>query len=89
MLSGVMLFDFLGWNEAARLIESSMEKTIAAEVCDLRLRAADAGRDQGEDERVCYADDREHVSCESHRQRSDLRIRTGKAADLGQCRVDR
>jgi isocitrate dehydrogenase len=28
MLSGVMMFDFLGWNEAARLIESSMEKTI-------------------------------------------------------------
>jgi isocitrate dehydrogenase len=28
MLSGVMLFDFLGWSEAARLIESSMEKTI-------------------------------------------------------------
>src|SRR6202041_3475291 len=29
MLSGVMLFDFLGWKEAARLIESSLEKTIA------------------------------------------------------------
>ena len=29
MLSGVMLFDFLGWTEAARLIESSIEKTIA------------------------------------------------------------
>jgi isocitrate dehydrogenase len=28
ILSGVMLFDFLGWPEAARLIESSMEKTI-------------------------------------------------------------
>src|SRR6201996_4175599 len=28
ILSGVMLFDFLGWTEAARLIESSMEKTI-------------------------------------------------------------
>jgi isocitrate dehydrogenase len=28
MLSGVMLFDFIGWTEAARLIESSMEKTI-------------------------------------------------------------
>jgi isocitrate dehydrogenase len=24
-----MLFDFLGWTEAARLIESSLEKTIA------------------------------------------------------------
>ena len=28
MLSGVMLFDFLGWSEAARMIENSMEKTI-------------------------------------------------------------
>ena len=28
MLSGVMLFDFIGWSEAARLVESSMEKTI-------------------------------------------------------------
>ena len=29
MLSGVMLFDFIGWPEAARIIENSMEKTIA------------------------------------------------------------
>lgn len=28
MLSGVMLFDFIGWSEAARLIEDSMERTI-------------------------------------------------------------
>ena len=28
MLSGVMMFDFMGWSEAARLIEDSMEKTI-------------------------------------------------------------
>ncbi|MFP5228295.1 MAG: NADP-dependent isocitrate dehydrogenase [Acidobacteriota bacterium] len=28
MLSGVMMFEFLGWPEAARLIETSMEKTI-------------------------------------------------------------
>jgi isocitrate dehydrogenase len=28
MLSGVMLFEFIGWKEAAKLIESSMEKTI-------------------------------------------------------------
>ncbi|HTV83206.1 MAG TPA: NADP-dependent isocitrate dehydrogenase [Acidobacteriaceae bacterium] len=28
MLSGVMMFEFLGWHEAAKLIESSMEKTI-------------------------------------------------------------
>ncbi len=29
ILSGVMMFEFLGWKEAARLIESSIEKTIA------------------------------------------------------------
>lgn len=28
MLSGVMLFDFIGWSEAARLIEKSLERTI-------------------------------------------------------------
>jgi isocitrate dehydrogenase len=28
LLSGVMLFEFLGWKEAAKLIESSLEKTI-------------------------------------------------------------
>ena len=28
ILSGVMMFDFLGWKEVARMIESSMEKTI-------------------------------------------------------------
>lgn len=28
MLSGVMLFDFIGWVEAARLIENSLERTI-------------------------------------------------------------
>jgi len=28
MLSGVMMFDFMGWHEAARLIEGSMEHTI-------------------------------------------------------------
>ncbi len=28
MLSGVMMFDFMGWTEAARLIEESMERTI-------------------------------------------------------------
>jgi len=27
-LSGVMMFDFMGWHEAARLIEDSLEHTI-------------------------------------------------------------
>jgi isocitrate dehydrogenase len=28
MLSGVMMFRFLGWNEAADLVEGGMERTI-------------------------------------------------------------
>jgi isocitrate dehydrogenase len=28
ILSGVMMFDFLGWREAARLIENALEATI-------------------------------------------------------------
>jgi isocitrate dehydrogenase len=28
ILSGVMMFDFLGWSEAARMIEDAMERTI-------------------------------------------------------------
>jgi isocitrate dehydrogenase len=56
MLSGVMLFEFLGWTEAAADRELAGEDD-SAEVCDVRLRAADAGRDQGEDQRVCDAHD--------------------------------
>ncbi|GIW50114.1 MAG: hypothetical protein KatS3mg080_0725 [Anoxybacillus sp.] len=32
ILSGVMMFEHLGWNEAAKLIIDSMEKTIASKV---------------------------------------------------------
>ena len=28
MLSGVMMFDFMGWREVARLIEAGIERTI-------------------------------------------------------------
>uniref|UniRef100_E6QN74 isocitrate dehydrogenase (NADP(+)) n=1 Tax=mine drainage metagenome TaxID=410659 RepID=E6QN74_9ZZZZ len=28
ILSGVMLLDFLGWKEAAKLIETALEKTV-------------------------------------------------------------
>jgi isocitrate dehydrogenase len=30
ILSGVMMFDYIGWNEVSNLIESSLQKTIAA-----------------------------------------------------------
>ena len=61
ILSGVMMFDFLGWKEAAKLIEIVYGEDHPAEIRHLRLRAPDAGRDQGEDQRVRYAHDREHV----------------------------
>lgn len=32
ILSGVMMFDYLGWTEVARLIESSLQKTISSKV---------------------------------------------------------
>ncbi|MCK6544209.1 isocitrate/isopropylmalate family dehydrogenase, partial [bacterium] len=30
ILSGVMMFDYIGWNEVSQLIETSLQKTIAA-----------------------------------------------------------
>jgi isocitrate dehydrogenase len=44
ILSGVMLLDFIGWKEAARLIESSLEKTILQKFVtyDFERQTADA-----------------------------------------------
>ena len=55
MLSGVMMFDFMGWHEAARLIEELAGAHHPAEEGHLRLRAHAGRRDQGEDQRVCHA----------------------------------
>ena len=60
MLSGVMMFDFMGWNEAARLIEESHGAHHPAEEGHLRLRAHAGRRDQGQDQRVCDPHDPEH-----------------------------
>ena len=60
ILSGVMLFDFLGWTEAARLIESSMEKTIAQKFVTYDFERQMEGATQGQDQRVRQPDDREH-----------------------------
>ena len=62
MLSGVMMFEFMGWHEAAHLIESSSGANHPAEEGDLRLRTHAGKRDQGEDQRVCLAHDPEHDS---------------------------
>ena len=61
ILSGEMMFRHLGWHEAADLIIRSLEKTIAPEAGDLRLRAADDRRDAAQDQRVRRGDGREHV----------------------------
>jgi isocitrate dehydrogenase len=69
ILSGVMLFDFLGWTEAARLIESVDGEDDCAEVCDVRLRAAMEGATKAKTsefatrmiENICNA----VVSCQS------------------------
>ena len=57
ILSGVMLFEFIGWTEAAKLIETSLREDDSAEVRHLRLRAADGRRDQGEDQRIRHPHD--------------------------------
>ena len=46
MLSGVMMFDFMGWKEAARLIEDGIERTIGAEARHLRSGAAHGRRQE-------------------------------------------
>ena len=66
MLSGVMMFDFMGWKEAARLIEDSMERTIRREEGHLRLRAHAGGRDQGEDQRVRFPHHSQHAHWNGH-----------------------
>ena len=62
MLSGVMMFDFMGWHEAAQPDRGFAGADHPAEEGDLRLRAYAGGRDQGEDQRVRFAHDPEHGS---------------------------
>ena len=61
ILSGVMMFRYLGWTEAADLIESAHREDDPAEEGHLRPRAADGGRDRAEDVGVRRRDHREHV----------------------------
>ena len=62
MLSGVMMFDFMGWSEAARLIEDGIERTIEPEARHLRPGAADGRRQEAEDVRVRDGHHREHAA---------------------------
>ena len=62
ILSAEMMLVHMGWKEAAALIVSSLEKAIARQGRDLRLRAADAGRDAGVVLGLRQGDDRADVS---------------------------
>ena len=44
ILSAVMMLDFMGWTEAASLVEDSMETNHRTEAGDIRLRAPDGRR---------------------------------------------
>ena len=61
ILSGVMMLDFIGWKEAAKLIEDAMEKTIQQKFVTYDFERQTAGCHQGGDERVCHAHHRKHV----------------------------
>ena len=86
ILSGEMMFRYLGWDEAADLIIASLEKTIAPEARDLRLRAADDGRDAAQDQRVREGDGREHVERSGRRSSAPFsrsRSPAGPASSAG------
>ena len=56
MLSGAMMFEFLGWREAAQADRGWHRADDSAEARDLRSGAVDAGRDQGGNVGVCVGD---------------------------------
>ena len=49
ILSGVMMFEYMGWNEAAKLIVRGLENAIKIQARDVRSRAADARGDRSVD----------------------------------------
>ncbi len=57
ILSGVMMFDFMGWHEAARLIEGSMEHTILQKKVTYDFERMLEGATKVKDQRVCLAHD--------------------------------
>ena len=65
ILSGEMMFRYLGWDEAADLIISSLEKTIAQKRVTYDFERLMTGRHAAQDQRVRAGDGGEHV--EAHR----------------------
>ena len=53
ILSAVMMLDLMGWTEAARLVEDSMERTIEQKRVTYDFAAPDGRRNQAEDQRIC------------------------------------
>ena len=56
MLSGAMMFEFMGWKEAAKLIEEGIAKTIQQKRVTYDLETVDAGGDEAGDGGVCGGD---------------------------------
>ena len=65
ILSGVMMFGYLGWNEAADLIERAIEQDHRPEAGHLRPRAPDGRRDRAEDLGVRRRHHRQHVAADA------------------------
>ena len=55
MLSGAMMFDFMGWSEVARLIEDGIERTIAQKRVTYDLERLMEGANEAEDFRIRHA----------------------------------
>ncbi len=62
ILSGEMMFRYLGWNEAADRLITRVGGRHRGQESDLRLRAADGGRHQGDDFGVRRRHHRPHVA---------------------------
>ncbi len=62
ILSGVMLLEFIGWKEAAKLIENAMEKTIQQKFVTYDFERQTRRRNQGRHQRVRHAHHRQHVT---------------------------
>ena len=68
VLSGVMMFEHMGWQEVADLIVKGMSKAIAKQESHLRFRAADGRREEDQVLGVRQGDRRQHLVARFKRQ---------------------
>ena len=89
ILSAEMMLRHMGWNEAADLIISSMEKAIPSQEGHLRLRPPDGRRHAGVVLRLRPGDDRQHViaraDCPPSDCRNDGRVNNAAVALFNPC----